>query len=94
MRSVRQFSKVAPGPLAKAELAQQVASMIKSGGGRSLKDQQTEIEKLRGTNTAAYDDPGTQSALDRLIELRHAIGEIDDRGNEVVRRRRRGLDEE
>lgn len=54
--------------------------------GKSLAQQQAEIEALRRTDRAAYNRPETQDKLKRVIELRQKAGEIDSWGNEVRRR--------
>lgn len=63
------------------------ASDIEAAGGKSLAEQQAEIEKLWHTDQDRYNQPTMQAKLTRLIELRLKRGEIDDQGNEVRRRR-------
>lgn len=53
-------------------------------GGKSLEQQQTELEALRLTDSRRYNDPKVQAQLDKIISLRLARGEIDEQG----RRRR------
>ncbi|HUS97578.1 MAG TPA: hypothetical protein VMX97_12630 [Hyphomicrobiaceae bacterium] len=55
--------------------------------GKSLGDQQSEIEALRTTNPERYNDPQTQQKLDKIIGLRLSRGEIDEMGNPVRQRR-------
>lgn len=55
-------------------------------GGKSLAQQQQELEGLRRTNSVAYNDPQNQQKLKRIIELRQKSGEIDSWGNEIRRR--------
>ncbi len=57
-------------------------------GGKSLGDQQREIDALRWSNRQAYDEamaPGGR--YERIIQLRLSRGEIDELGNERQRRR-------
>lgn len=61
------------------------ANALESSG-KTLADQQKEIEDLRRTDRSKYDSPQTQQRLDRIISLRHQRGEIDDYGNVVSRR--------
>lgn len=56
-------------------------------GGKSLEQQQTELEKLQFSNPTLYNDPATQAKLDKIIGLRLSKGEIDSDGNPVRRRR-------
>lgn len=58
-------------------------------GGKSLEQQQTELEKLRLSNPGLYNEPATQAKLDKIIALRLSAGEIDENG-EPMRRRRAG----
>jgi hypothetical protein len=60
------------------------ANAIESGG-RSLAEQQRELEALRTKDRAKYNEPGTQDRLRKLIALRQGRGEIDDWGNERKR---------
>ena len=53
--------------------------------GKSLADQQREIEGLWMTDRAAYD--AKQAQLDKIIALRISRGELDENGNEKARRR-------
>lgn len=62
-----------------------VASSMESGG-RSLAEQQREIEGWMHTDRARYDAKETQAKLDKIIGARLARGEIDDRGNEIRKR--------
>jgi hypothetical protein len=55
-------------------------------GGKSLRDQQHEIESLRTSDPGKYNDPQTQARLDKIIDLRLSRGEIDEMGNERKRR--------
>lgn len=57
-------------------------------GGKSLEQQQSEIEALRSSDPRRYAQQDVQAKLDRIIELRHSRGEIDDQGRPVDRRRR------
>lgn len=53
--------------------------------GRSLAEQQRELEGLRNTNRAKYDDPATQERLMKIIASRQSRGEIDEFGRELRR---------
>lgn len=55
--------------------------------GRSLAEQQQEIEKLQFSDSAKYNLPATQQKLDKLIAARLSRGELDESGNEVKKRR-------
>ena len=55
--------------------------------GRSLAEQQQELEKLQFSDSAKYNLPATQQKLDKIIAARLSRGEIDDSGNEVKKRR-------
>ena len=55
--------------------------------GKSLEQQQREIEGLFTTDRARYDEPKTQAMLDKIISLRLSRGEIDESGNPVRKRR-------
>lgn len=55
--------------------------------GKSLAAQQQEIESLRRTNRALYNDPSTQDKLKQIIKGRLSRGELDEYGNEVRPRR-------
>ncbi len=61
------------------------ASSLESGG-KSLQQQQQELEALRMTNSELYNAPTTQAKLDKIISLRLSRGEIDESGNEKRRR--------
>lgn len=56
-------------------------------GGKSLAMQQAELEALRRTDRARYNDSRTQDQLKRIITLRQNRGEIDEFGNERQQRR-------
>ncbi len=56
-------------------------------GGRSLAEQQAEIEKLMTTDPTKYNLPETQAKLSKIYELRQKRGEIDEFGVEAKRRR-------
>lgn len=56
--------------------------------GKSLAEQQRELEQLQFKDRNRYNDPGVQAKLNKIIELRLSRGEIDDQGNEVKARRR------
>lgn len=51
-------------------------------GGKSLQQQQQEIEALRMTNRELYNSPATQERLKKVISLRMGRKEIDEFGNE------------
>lgn len=55
--------------------------------GKSLEEQQRELEGLRRTDPKKYNEPGTQSKLDKIIGLRVSRGEIDEMGNPIRQRR-------
>ena len=55
--------------------------------GKSLEQQQSELEALRNSDPRLYNDPKTQTRLDKIIELRLKKGEIDEMGRPVQRRR-------
>lgn len=57
--------------------------------GKSLEQQQLELEGLRMKDPALYNAPATQSKLDKIIGLRLARGEINEMG-EPIRQRRFG----
>lgn len=57
-------------------------------GGKSLAQQQTEIENLRFKDKAAYDAAMKQGGkYERILSARVARGEIDEFGNDIKRRR-------
>lgn len=57
-------------------------------GGKSLAEQQREIESLMFKDRAAYDAAAAPGGkLDKLIALRQSRGELDEYGNESKRRR-------
>lgn len=56
-------------------------------GGKSLEQQQTELEGLRWSNKELYDSPKTQASLEKIISLRLSRGEIDESGNPIRKRR-------
>lgn len=60
------------------------ANALESGG-RSLAEQQRELEGLRTKDRAKYNEPATQEKLKKLISLRQARQEIDEWGNERKR---------
>lgn len=62
------------------------ANALESGG-KSLEQQQLELEALRWTNKELYDSPKTQANLERIIDLRLTRGEIDESGNPIRKRR-------
>lgn len=74
------------GAALKAGYTDRLETQQMESGGRSLAMQQQEIEKLRYSNRAEYNDPKTQDRLKRIIELRLKNGEIDEMGNEKKRR--------
>jgi hypothetical protein len=55
--------------------------------GKSLAAQQQEIEGLMFKDPAKYNLPGTQTKLNKILELRLSRGEIDDSGEPVRKRR-------
>lgn len=55
--------------------------------GKSLEQQQLEIEALRTSNSQLYNSPQMQAKLDKIIALRVSRGEIDELGNPIRRRR-------
>lgn len=57
-------------------------------GGKSLAEQQQEIEALQFKDSARYNLPETQQKLNKIIELRLSRGEIDEQGEPVRNRRR------
>ena len=63
------------------------ANSIESNG-KSLGEQQSELEGLRNTNASLYNAPATQAKLDKIIGLRLSRGEIDELGNPVKGSRR------
>lgn len=56
-------------------------------GGKSLGEQQQELERLAQTDKARYDLPETQKKLTRIIELRLNRGEINEMGEPVRKKR-------
>jgi hypothetical protein len=56
-------------------------------GGKSLEQQQLDLENLRMTNRALYNEAATQDRLTKIIDLRLKRGEIDESGNPVRKRR-------
>ena len=64
------------------------ANALESGG-KSLAAQQSELEGLRRTNRALYNQPATQDKLMSIIKARVSRGEIDANGNEVPAHQRR-----
>ncbi len=56
-------------------------------GGKSLAEQQQDIERLMFSDKAKYDLPATQQKLNKIIELRLNRGEIDESGEPVRKRR-------
>ena len=74
------------GAALKAGYTDRIETQQMESNGRSLAMQQAEIEKLRFSNRAEYNDPRTQDRLKRIIELRLSNGEIDEMGNEKKRR--------
>jgi hypothetical protein len=63
-----------------------IESASLESGGKSLEQQQMEIEALRRTDVKLYNTPAVQEKLDKLIELRLKRGEIDELGNPTRRR--------
>ncbi len=61
------------------------ANALESGG-KSLAEQQREIEGLLTSDPAKYNDPQTQARYEKIIGLRMDRGELDDLGNEKRRR--------
>lgn len=61
------------------------ASSMESGG-RSLAEQQREIEGWWHTDRARYDAKETRARLDKIINARLSRGEIDELGNEIKKR--------
>lgn len=49
--------------------------------GKSLEQQQLELEGLQRTNPELYNAPATQARLEKVIGLRFSRGEIDEMGN-------------
>lgn len=56
-------------------------------GGKSLAEQQQELEGLMFKDPAKYNLPATQQKLNKIIELRLNRGEIDESGEPVRKRR-------
>lgn len=63
-----------------------VANSLESGG-RTLAEQQSEIENLMFKDPARYNAPETQAKLASIVKSRMARGELDEHGNEARRRR-------
>jgi hypothetical protein len=68
-----------------AGLTDRIEANALESAGKSLGEQQKEIEALWMTDRAAYD--AKQKQLDKIITLRISRGELDENGNEVTRRR-------
>jgi len=62
-----------------------VEAVSMESGGKSLAEQQRELEGLRMKDRAKYNDPSTQTRLKKIISLRQDRGEIDEWGNERKR---------
>lgn len=65
-----------------------VGNTLEASTGKTLAQQQSEIENLQFTDRAAYDmamKPGGR--MDQILSARMARGEVDELGNEVRRRR-------
>jgi hypothetical protein len=77
--------------ITKAAMGDGYTDRIEANGfeanGKSLEDQQREIESLRRTDSRKYNDPAVQAKLDKIIELRIKRGEIDEYGNPLQQRR-------
>jgi hypothetical protein len=80
------FIKMMVDGALKAGLTDRIeASDIENAGGKSLAEQQADIEKLQFKDRAAYN--AAQPRLDKIIKARLSKGEIDDHGREMRRRR-------
>lgn len=80
------FIKMMAAAAMNSGLGDSIEANSMESGGKSLRDQQHEIESLRTSDPGKYNDQQTQARLDKIIELRLSRGEIDEMGNERKRR--------
>lgn len=77
---------IADGALA-AGFTDRIETNAMQYGGKSLAEQQQELEGLMFKDPAKYNLPETQQKLNKIIELRLKGGEIDESGEPVRKRR-------
>lgn len=81
-----EFAKLMLAGALNSGLTDRIEASSMESGGRSLADQQREIEGWLHTDPARYNARDTQAKLDKIISARLARGEIDDQGNEIKKR--------
>jgi hypothetical protein len=77
----KQFVKLAMGN----GFTDRIEANTMESGGRSLADQQREIEALRSTDSKRYGSPEIQDRYTKILDLRHSRGEIDEQGRPTRR---------
>lgn len=81
-----QFIKLMTDLALKSGMTDRIETSAIESGGKSLAEQQMELQRLYMTDRRKYDLPETQAKLDKIIALRRKQGQIDEIGNEIQRR--------
>jgi hypothetical protein len=81
------FIKMVTEQALAAGFTDRIETTSMESGGKSLAEQQQEIEGMMFKDPAKYNLPATQQKLNKIIELRLKGGEIDDSGEPVRKRR-------
>jgi len=80
------FAKMLVAAAMNSGLTDRIEASSMESGGKSLGEQQSELEGLRTSNPEKYNAKETQARLDKIIGLRLQRGEIDEMGNEIRKR--------